>query len=291
MDNFDDPPPPQFCMIKYDSGNQTTFGSSRQTFFSIEYVPSVSMNGEAVHVGGESYSYYLNWFNTKRNVPTDVTIQLWAENTTGTQYRATARVTLLPEATASRTMRIYIVYVQDHYNSTSTYARNVCRYGTLAGTYTFAPGETRDFQALFTTTNPDTNRRVIAFAQENRSTAPAQVYQAAMRLWPWPTPPAGACCLPGGECEVLAPAACTTAGGTYNGDGTTCESNPCGFPGDMNCSGAVDFDDIDPFVLALSGEEGYEAQYPDCQWLNGDIDHNGAVDFDDIDPFVALLGG
>ncbi len=62
-------------------------------------------------------------------------------------------------------------------------------------------------------------------------------------------------------------------------------------PGDMNCDGAVNFDDIDPFVAALSGEEAYLAEYPDCLWVNADADLDGSVDFDDIDPFVALLSG
>ncbi len=64
----------------------------------------------------------------------------------------------------------------------------------------------------------------------------------------------------------------------------------CTLPGDMNCDGVVDFDDIDPFVLALGGEAGYYAAYPTCNWLNGDCDGNGTVDFDDINPFVALIG-
>jgi len=62
-----------------------------------------------------------------------------------------------------------------------------------------------------------------------------------------------------------------------------------GWLGDMNCDGAVDFDDINPFVAALVGRTGYEAHYPQCRWLNGDIDGNGAVDFDDINPFVTCL--
>ncbi len=61
-------------------------------------------------------------------------------------------------------------------------------------------------------------------------------------------------------------------------------------PGDMDCDGDVDFDDINPFVLALSGQAGYEAVWPDCRWLNGDVDGNGTVDFDDINPFVTLIG-
>ncbi len=64
-----------------------------------------------------------------------------------------------------------------------------------------------------------------------------------------------------------------------------------GMAGDMDCDGEVDFDDIDPFVLALGGEEGYLAAYPDCIWLNADTNGDGSVGFDDIDPFVALIGG
>lgn len=61
--------------------------------------------------------------------------------------------------------------------------------------------------------------------------------------------------------------------------------------GDLNCDGLVNFADIDPFVLALSDQAGYEARYPNCRWLNADCNGDGAVDFGDIDPFVALLGG
>jgi len=62
------------------------------------------------------------------------------------------------------------------------------------------------------------------------------------------------------------------------------------YPGDLDCDGDVDFDDINPFVLALSGETAYLAQYPTCYWLNADCDGDGDVDFDDINPFVNLLG-
>jgi subtilisin family serine protease len=61
--------------------------------------------------------------------------------------------------------------------------------------------------------------------------------------------------------------------------------------GDLNCDGTIDFDDINPFVLALSNPTAYQAAYPNCNILNGDCDFDGDVDFDDINPFVALLGG
>jgi WD40 repeat protein len=60
-------------------------------------------------------------------------------------------------------------------------------------------------------------------------------------------------------------------------------------PADLNCDDCVDFNDIDPFVLALSGEDAYQKAFPNCRWLNADLDNDGAVDLDDVDPFVALL--
>ena len=67
------------------------------------------------------------------------------------------------------------------------------------------------------------------------------------------------------------------------------DCNPPFTVGDMDCDGDVDFDDINPFVLALTDPLTYQAQYPNCNYLNGDCDGDGDVDFDDINAFVALL--
>ena len=61
--------------------------------------------------------------------------------------------------------------------------------------------------------------------------------------------------------------------------------------GDLNCDGVLNFDDINPFVLALSDPAGYAAAFPGCPLANGDVNGDGSVNFDDIDPFVALLSG
>jgi hypothetical protein len=63
-----------------------------------------------------------------------------------------------------------------------------------------------------------------------------------------------------------------------------------GIPGDMNCDGSIDFDDITPFVIALGPEGPYLALYPDCEPRLADCDLDGDVDFDDITPFVQLIG-
>ncbi|MBL8878084.1 MAG: hypothetical protein JNG88_03100 [Phycisphaerales bacterium] len=60
-------------------------------------------------------------------------------------------------------------------------------------------------------------------------------------------------------------------------------------PGDMNCDGRVNNFDIDPFVQALSDQDGWLAEHPSCDLMNGDINGDGEVNNFDIDPFVACL--
>jgi len=61
--------------------------------------------------------------------------------------------------------------------------------------------------------------------------------------------------------------------------------------GDVNCDFALDFGDINPFVLLLADPLAWATAYPACPLLNGDINADGAVNFQDINPFVALLTG
>ncbi len=81
----------------------------------------------------------------------------------------------------------------------------------------------------------------------------------------------GACCYADGTCQIQTRTDCART------------------PGDMNCDGIVDFDDIDPFVEALGYPGGAGWPYA-CPWINGDCNGDGQVNFDDIDPFVALIG-
>ncbi len=70
------------------------------------------------------------------------------------------------------------------------------------------------------------------------------------------------------------------------------QRNPEGNPtGDVNCDGAVNFGDINVFVLALTDPAAYAATFPQCDILNADINGDCVVDFGDINPFVALLTG
>jgi hypothetical protein len=61
---------------------------------------------------------------------------------------------------------------------------------------------------------------------------------------PWLTIPptdgtvTGACCAADGTCTEVTEADCTTAGGTYQGDGTSCTPNPCAVAATGACCAA-----------------------------------------------------
>jgi hypothetical protein len=113
-------------------------------------------------------------------------------------------------------------------------------------------------------------------------------------------PPVGACCLPNGNCLLQTLTNCGALGGDWLGFGTDCSdgngdgaADDCaaGVPGDMNCDGLSNLDDIDPFVLALISASEYAAQYPGCAHTNGDMNGDDAVNLDDIDGFISALIG
>ena len=66
----------------------------------------------------------------------------------------------------------------------------------------------------------------------------------------------------------------------------------CGpFPGDLNCDGVVNFDDINPFVLTLCDPDAYPEQFPDCDIMNADLNCDGVINFDDINVWICLECG
>ncbi|MGE3182198.1 MAG: hypothetical protein AB7N71_11255, partial [Phycisphaerae bacterium] len=63
-------------------------------------------------------------------------------------------------------------------------------------------------------------------------------------------------------------------------------------PGDLNLDGVISVGDIGPFVLVLTDEPAYRAQFPAASVLEvADINNDGVVTVSDIGPFVALLTG
>ena len=60
-------------------------------------------------------------------------------------------------------------------------------------------------------------------------------------------------------------------------------------PGDMNCDGSINLDDMEPFALALVDPVEYSTQYPQCNVANADLDGNSLQDGRDVSFFVEKL--
>ncbi len=478
LNNF----PDTVALVEYHLGDgySTSWGNNRWYFYDGSGTPTVWVDGTREHVGAGStssaYSTYLNSYNVRQAVATDVTIELGAAMNDET---ATITAYVCVEAGGdARDMRIYITQVLDHYPSSPSYSHNTFKQAASTADIHVEPGNCETVQRSLTFDSTSwanqEDIRIIAWAQEQESDAPAEVFQAAVISWPFMTD----CnnngisdsediasgysedcdengipdeCQPGGDqdcdndgesdfCEVYfgaqdcnenwTPDECELDAGTAfdcNGNGlldecdlapvpythdsgvlspigydspqsytiagapfaysdvtldvtaygdlnTTadylriyvngvsvgnvfddtrqdCEEeedtlvieadtwnaavaggdafieitptpfvltqacgsidtwvsvelscdgpspmpdlNGNGVPdvcerGDMNCDTYVNFDDIDGFVLAIVGQDSYEAEYPDCEWIHGDCDFNDVVNFDDIEYFITL---
>ena len=125
----------------------------------------------------------------------------------------------------------------------------------------------------------------------------------------------GACCAPDGTCSLKTFAECEPGDGTggfWAGPGTNCathcanltcpggavqDGETCGdtsndgcsatapplCPGDLDCNGVVDFDDIPLFVAVLTGGTAPCPENAECNGIP-------PVNFDDIPAFVSLIG-
>lgn len=77
-------------------------------------------------------------------------------------------------------------------------------------------------------------------------------------------------------------------------DDVSVESFECTAPvfaGDLNCDGAVNAADVQPFILLLTDPAAYAAAYPACASARGDLNSDTLIDGADVQQFVATLVG
>lgn len=67
------------------------------------------------------------------------------------------------------------------------------------------------------------------------------------------------------------------------------ENPATGLLGDMEWDGDVDFDDLEPFALALRSETEFEARFDVPASVRGDFDGDGDIDFDDVQGMAESL--
>jgi hypothetical protein len=219
------------------------------------YIPNVWADGKYQFVGSQYYEFYRGWYSYCQTEPTDVSIQLAAAPVSGQTFKFKARVSLDLIGQA-KSVRVYLLRVLDHYPPLGYHCVNCTMEVAAEQDIDLTPGQRvvveREMTFDGVSWNQQSDIRFVAIAQKPRPlgyVGPMEVYNAKMATWPF---------MPS-------------------------------WTGDLNCDGAINNFDIDPFVLALTNENGYKSQYPNCNRLLADVNNDGLVDNFDIDPFVRLL--
>ena len=253
-----------FIQVHKQDAYSTAWGNGRLSFYGVGGIPHVEFCGRYDVIGAGSqqsaYNTYMSFYNGILNqFPTDVSVELGGEQVSGQTYRVSARVCLDPDGTA-KTMRVQMVHALDHY------PYNQPKYGNCVRnpvptyqTITLQPGDCqiieRDFTFDAISWSRQSDIKIVAWAQDTGSHPyDSWIFNADRMSWPF---------------QPLS---------NYN-------------TGDLNCDGAVDAFDIDPFVLALTDPAGYATAWPDCDIMLADCNGDGVVDAFDIDPFIELLLG
>jgi len=232
------------------------WSETRANFYGVTGIPTTAFDGVTRHVGAgtqaQTYNTYLNTFNVRRNVPTDVTIEIGGEEVGTDTYRVTVRVGV--ETTGqTRDMRLHVLQILDHYPSGVRHRECVIQDG-INENVTLNPGETATFTHDFVLAGPSANPNraedvsIVAFAREQGNPWPREVYNAEQMHWPF---------------EPL-------GGGT---------------PGDVDGDGDVDLSDLTLMLAAYGSCDGDPAFL-----AAADIDESGCIELGDLTTLLSNYG-
>ena len=186
--------PGTFTLLQIHHGDppyNTTWGNNRWVFYGVGGYPTAWFDGVIERIGFPCPPGYGPAMNSRKVVPTDVTIELVGKEVGAQTYEVTATVCLEEEG-AAKTMRIYMVQVLDHWPNPPSYSRHGFKQAVDPQDITLNPGECAQIVDTFTfdTTswNNQADIKIICWAQEPFNSEPAEVHQAAQMDWPFPEP-------------------------------------------------------------------------------------------------------
>ncbi|MDY7107954.1 MAG: hypothetical protein SYC29_04890 [Planctomycetota bacterium] len=170
-----------------------TWTWARWNFYDGYYVPRVQVDGLVGLVGsGEgSYSNMKNHMLDRLAIPTNVTIELYGDLVENQTYLITA-VLYLEEGAAREQVRVHLIdcLFDWPYNTDGRYNNGV-KQGFDLGYQTLNPGEETVIQQEVTfdgeSWQSQDDIRIGFYAHEPLGSGPAEVYQAEMIAWPFPS--------------------------------------------------------------------------------------------------------
>jgi hypothetical protein len=196
LDNYNGATPPgtfTLLQIHLGDGYASTWGNGRDTFYAVSGTPDAWFDGALEASGAytnvdSQYNWYLQQYNQRRAVSTDVTIALSGVQTSGQTFQFTANVCVEPSGTG-KTLRVHLVQVLDVWPTAVSYSRNGVKQGATYADITLNPGQCEQVVRSLTfdaeSWSHQSDIKVIAFAQAPTAAGPANVYQAAEAAWPF----------------------------------------------------------------------------------------------------------
>ena len=259
--------PDTFVFVQYHWGDEydTPWVGDRASFYGLDGTPWAWFDGRLSCPGAYTdvsaqYDWYVDQYNARRALPTDVAISMTGMHLSGSTFRIRARIDV-EAGGATKSMRVYMVQVLDYFPVFPDEFHNTFKQAAATEYIVLQPGESqiiqRDFAFDSESLAHSDDIKIVVWLQRDLFSGPAEVFQAAVMNWPFAP-----------DCNGNAISdADDIAGGTLaddNGDGVpdTCAAAPAitGQPGDATvCLGTE---------ISFSVETtGYPA--PTFQWRRG----------------------
>ncbi len=182
--------PTSFISVQYHVSDsyEIPFSNTRASFYNVTGVPTTWFDGRVERVGivgddAATYSWYLNVLNTRWAVPTDVTLNLAVERTGFRQYRVAATISIEPGGT-SKNLTVHFLRVRDNFPSNNDNRYRNCARAHKQLDTAVAAGDTKTVYSDSFNVDNDwnylTDVRFVVWVQEPGTSAPREVYQAAV---------------------------------------------------------------------------------------------------------------
>jgi hypothetical protein len=135
-------------------------------------------------------SSFVSKFISRQVIPTPVTVSITVDESSPNVYDTTVTVCLEYDADPVD-LRMYTILVEDWYPPTPSYSRNGFRQAAATTDVGLLADECTEVvsQFAYIPYTQHSNIKVIAWAQEPNYVWPADVYQAAIAVWPFEPPP------------------------------------------------------------------------------------------------------
>ena len=192
LDDF----PGTFTAVQIHLGDQfeQPWGATRAGFYSVGGYPDAWFDGVRECSGTYTdddlqYAWYLEQYNIRQGVATDVTIDMRAKELPNDEYLVSVKVGI-EEGGVGKTVRIHCVQVLDGWVYYWDYHRMGLKQGKDYVDITLAPGESQylEFQYAFDAKSWEyvDDITIVAWAQKTFVSAPSGIYQADEMRWSFP---------------------------------------------------------------------------------------------------------